>query len=303
MIISEMKYKTLKACLRGDGVQIEIGPFSVALRSRLDNVARYIDLLYGDYRGEPDPQFCDFHISIEKPTGMRRWIRPQATFAIDGFAPFKPLPYSQAFALFEWGLNWCIATQAHQYLIVHAAVVAREDQAIILPGSPGSGKSTLCAALVQSGWRLLSDEMALIDPDTLQIIPIPRPISLKNESIPLIQALSNDAIIGPTAKDTAKGTVAHMRPPDDSIAHSMRRAHPVHIIFPKYEASAEPQLDRRNEAFTLTDMVENAFNFHILGTPGFKTLERLVTRCPAYGFSYSKLEEGVEAMNELIAER
>jgi predicted ATPase len=30
---------------------------------------------------------------------------------------------------------------------------------VILPAPPGSGKSTLCAALVTRGWRLLSDEL------------------------------------------------------------------------------------------------------------------------------------------------
>jgi predicted ATPase len=33
-------------------------------------------------------------------------------------------------------------------------VVERDGHALILPAMPGSGKSTLTAALVQRGWRL-----------------------------------------------------------------------------------------------------------------------------------------------------
>ena len=66
-----------------------------------------------------------------------------------------------------------------RYLIIHAAVVERNGFALLLPAPPGSGKSTLCAGLIHHGWRLLSDELALIDPETATLQAIPRPVSLK----------------------------------------------------------------------------------------------------------------------------
>ena len=72
---------------------------------------------------------------------------------------------AQGFAMFEWGLNWVVANHAHQFAIVHAAAVEKDGRGFIFPGAPGSGKSTLCAALVSRGWRLLSDEMAMISLD------------------------------------------------------------------------------------------------------------------------------------------
>src|SRR3546814_17273791 len=68
----------------------------------------------------------------------------------------------QALPMLEWGLNWCIGAHGHQFLIIHAAVIERNGLAAILPGAPGSGKSTLTACLVHNGWRLLSDAMALV---------------------------------------------------------------------------------------------------------------------------------------------
>ena len=65
--------------------------------------------------------------------------------------------------MLEWGLNWCVAGHAHQYLMLHAAALERNGRAVILPGDPGAGKSTLTAALMLSGWRLLSDEITLVD--------------------------------------------------------------------------------------------------------------------------------------------
>ena len=81
--------------------------------------------------------------------------------------------------MLEWGMNWCIASNAHQYFIMHSAMIEKNGQAILLPAPQGSGKSTLCAAMVNAGWRLFSDELGLIEPETLQAIPCTRPINLK----------------------------------------------------------------------------------------------------------------------------
>jgi len=83
--------------------------------------------------------------------------------------------------------------------------------AVIMPGVPGAGKSTLCAAFGLSGWRTLSDEHALIPPVSRQVVPLCRPVSLKNESIGVIRSFSSQAVFGPPSRDTHKGTVQHMK--------------------------------------------------------------------------------------------
>jgi ABC-type cobalamin/Fe3+-siderophores transport system ATPase subunit len=73
--------------------------------------------------------------------------------------------------------------------------VERNGKALLLAGPSGAGKSTLCAALITRGWRLLSDEAAMIRPDDGLIQPYPRPICLKNASIDLIAEAVPDAHI------------------------------------------------------------------------------------------------------------
>jgi HprK-related kinase A len=172
--------------------------------------------------------------------GPRRWLYPQVNFHHDGQAPFKPLPADQAFALLEWGMNWCIATRAHHYLLLHAAVLERHGKAVILPGEPGAGKSTLTAALMLSGWRLLSDEMTMVDRDDGLIVPLARPVSLKNRSIEIIRAFDREAVFGDVAHDTHKGTVSHLRPSADSVQRMGEKARAAHIVFPRWEAGARP---------------------------------------------------------------
>lgn len=287
--------------LRKNGLRIQIGPFAVSLRSRFRRVAEQVAFFYADYPKLDDDGFVDFHIQITNPAGFRHWIRPQAIFSFDGFVPFKPLPKDQAFAMFEWGLNWCIATGSNQYLIVHAAVVAKNGQAIILPGEPGAGKSTLCAALVSRGWRLLSDEMALIDSVGEGVTPVPRPIGLKNQSIAIMKEYADGASIGSSVTDTAKGTVAHMRPPTSSIAQTDRDAQPEYIIFPAYSAESKTELKEVDKAYAFTKIAEQSFNYHILGKDGFMTLERLVSRCTVFDLRYSQLDSVIAEIDTLVS--
>jgi hypothetical protein len=114
---------------------------------------------------------------------------------------------------------------------------------------------------VLSGWRLLSDELALVDRKSGPIIPLPSPVSLKNQSIPLIQAFSSAAFINRPAHDTAKGTVAHMRPPTESVRRQHEPARPAWVIFPKWTAGAATTLTPRSAAQTFMFLAQNAFNY------------------------------------------
>ncbi len=118
------------------GLDLKIGPFWVNLVSPLSQVSAGLSLLYADYPAGHADGVPDFHIELRPPGLLRAWLRPQTNFYLDGHSPFKPLPKDQAFAMFEWGLNWCVANYAHQYLNIHAAVVERDGMALILPGEP-----------------------------------------------------------------------------------------------------------------------------------------------------------------------
>lgn len=300
MKIRELKTSEIKRLLRQGGLILQIGPFVVSLRSPLKTIAERIVLFYGEYRALQVGTFVDFHVQIKSPRGLRRWLRRQAIFFFDDITPFKPLPEDQAFPMFEWGLNWCIATTSHQYVIVHAAMVAKNNHAIMLPGEPGAGKSTLCAALVSRGWRLLSDEMALIDPDHLRVTPVPRPIGLKNDSIDIIRQFDSKAVIGPSVSDTAKGTVAHLCPPDDSIAVADKDAAVTCIIFPTYSADTATRFGAVSRTTALSRIAEQSFNYHILGAVAFRTLERLVSVTPVYDLGYSQLDDVISHIDRLV---
>lgn len=286
--------------MASDGLRIRTGPFVVSVRSRLPTVQRGIGLHYADHLVDSGGGFVDFHVAVQGPASMRKWFAPQAIFRFDDTEPFAPLPNDQGFALFEWGLNWCIANHCHQYLIMHAAVLERNGRALLLPAPSGSGKSTLCAALVYGGgWRLLSDEMALLDPATGCLVPLPRPLSLKNASIDVIRAFAPTAEIGDEVLETNKGRVAHVRPPTESVTQAARPVLPAWVVLPQFAAGEPAQLETVSRARAFMALVDNAFNYEVQGRKGFFSLAEMIDRSRAFTFRYGDLAEAVNVFDAL----
>ena len=299
MKLLQLSPARLRKQLAGQGIWLRTGPFSLRVQSKLRSVADGLFELYGQFEvRDSQNAFADFHVEIHSPR-LRRWFRPQANFSFDGDYPFKPLPLDQAYPMLEWGLNWCVSMHAHQYLIIHAGVVEKNGLAAILPAPPGSGKSTLTAALVLSGWRLLSDELTLIDRKTGWIHPLPRPISLKNESISIIRDFNAAAFINRASHDTAKGTVAHMRPPRESVRRQHEAARPGWVIFPEWLANAQTSLTPRSKAETFIYLAQNAFNYSHLGVDGFRVGTQVIDQTDCYDFQYSRLDEAINLFNKL----
>jgi HprK-related kinase A len=285
--------------LRGAGLFITTGAVTFRVQSDLPAVAEGIGRLYPDFPVTADARFADFHVSVFRPSGVRRWIRAQAIFSFDGEQPFRPVPLSQALPMLEWGMNWCISVHGNQFLVIHAAAIERGGRVAILPGEPGAGKSTLTALLVHNGWRLLSDELTLINLDDLQVHPLSRPISLKNESIAIVRSAFGSAVLSDEFPDTTKGTVALMRPPVASVTRAGERAMPGWIIFPRFKPGAPTSLRRRSRGAAFISIADNAFNYSIHGGRGFERLADVVERCDCYDFAYSNLDEAIETFATL----
>jgi HprK-related kinase A len=300
-VVSTLTRSNLHSRLVNDGIYLQTGPFVTHVQSPIQSVADGIGLLYADYPLLGQADFADFHVCVQRPSTVRRWLRPQVTFLADGLSPYKPLPFDQAFPMLEWGLNWCVSMRAHRYLIIHAAVIEKGGYAVILPAPPGSGKSTLCAALVSRGWRLLSDELTLVRVGDGRLIPLPRPISLKNASIDIMQRFQPDIVMSPAVSDTVKGTVAHVKAPADSVVRSQEAAAPGWVIFPQYLAGAATTLEPMPKSRGFMQVAESCFNYSLLGRNGFDTLAQVIQASDCYRFTYSVLEEAIATFDALEA--
>jgi hypothetical protein len=282
------------------GAVVRIGCFVVAINvaaretALIDEIAEF----YGPYPRAARSELPDFVIELRS----RRLapLRRQLQAYLDGHVRYQAAPAHLGLPMLESGLNWLVWTSTARFLLVHAAVLERDGSAVVMPGPSGVGKSTLCAALVARGWRLLSDEVALIRPQDGLLQPYPRPISLKNESIEMIAQLMPDAHFSRRFDGTIKGTVAFMRAPPQAIARADVPASPRVVVFPKYAAQAPVEIAPLEKAQAFMKLVDHSSNYLTLLETGFDTLASLVEACDHYALSYGALDEAVSLIERLV---
>lgn len=298
--LASQPHEALVSHLRTTGLGLDFGLVRARVRSDVPALPGLLKRLYGAFPVLPAEGFFDLTVGLYRRWGLRRLVRPQVVFQVDGSVPFQPFPADTHLPLLEWGMNWCIAQRCHRYLLLHAGVVERKGRAVVLPAHPGSGKSTLTAGLACQGYRLLSDEFGVVDLESGRLLPLLRPIALKNASIGVIRRFAPQAVLGPEFPKTRKGTVAHLAPTPQSVALRHTPAQPVLIVFPKYVPGSSVTVERVSAPRAFVKLSGNAFNYETLGPAAFDAVARLIRVCEAYRLQYGDLEEAVCAVGRLM---
>lgn len=301
MILSDLPEAEFRKRLRTGTFYLQTGSIVIALQTEINGVAEILRILYSDFPVAENETFADFHVSLTKSFGFLGTFGPGVRFVVNGDSPFPRFRTRLAPVYLEWGLNWCVYKHLHRFLIIHAATVEREGKAIMIVGPSGSGKSTLCAALAAGGWRLLSDEFALICPGRNALSALARPISLKNESIDIVRRFAPDLVFGPRIEGSIKGTIAHVRPSSDSVRRVSEESRAAWIILPKFMPDADLSLTELSKAGVMMHAAEMGFNYQILGARGFEALARVVDSCDCFALSYSDLGSALSLIEQKIS--
>ena len=301
MRLGDLEIAEARRRLRGDGLHLATGMFVTCLRSDLKRPIDDFFQLYQDYDVDLSPGIDDFLVTLRRSRRPSHWRRPRTEALIEGQPLFDPMPLDFALPLLESTLNWCVGMNLGRHLLLHSAVVERRGVALILPGESGSGKSTLCAALVSRGWRLLSDEMAIIDLADGRVHANPRPISLKNEAIDVIRRLVPEAHFSRPFVGSAKGTIAFLRAPAEAVAEAGRSAVPKIIVWPRYGADTPARLDPVDRITGVRWLVDAAVNYEATGRPGFDALTGLIASCRRFALAYDDLTGALDGIAEACA--
>ncbi len=287
--------------LEGAGLRVRMGPIAARIRVAIPELTEQLRFLYRSYWLLDEEEVADYHVDLVERRRLSYPFTKTVSFVIDGRSPFDAMPPDQGLAVLEWGINLAFTMRGNRWLMLHAAVAEKDGRVMLMPAWPGSGKTTLCTALVHRGWRLFSDEFGLVAPDTKEFIPVPRLMPLKNESIQVIRRFAPEAVFGPLIPNTRKGDVAHVCPPRESIERFREPAPAKLIVFPRWQSRANLELDPMPAAQAFMLLATNAFNYEVLGESAFRTVAHLVRTCRCYRLIYGDLDEAVHALADLAA--
>lgn len=281
-------------------IRINSGAYRFDLNGIQPDVIDVLRLMYGSNLESNTSGFCDFHLSVKTTSPVRRLFRKQCVIDVEGVTPFNPISTKHIVPSLEWAMNWAVAAFEHTKLSIHSSVVVKNNKAILFPASSGSGKSTLATYLGAKGWQMFSDEMALIDTQSLNITPLYRPSSLKNESINVIQRLCPSIILSKSALSTHKGDIAHAKLYSTEEFNTFEPTSPDFVTFLRYSPLKQTTITELTQSETFAMLIRNAFNYNILGKLGFDTLTRVVTNTRGYYIEYSDMHDLNDFLSELV---
>lgn len=99
--------------------------------------------------------------------------------------------------------NQICVNRTADHILFHAGAVERDGKVILIAGDSGHGKSTLTAALTMSGFNYLTDEIASVEPETLNVIPYPKAIDLDRTARELVRLNGANCAIEQTSEGWA----------------------------------------------------------------------------------------------------
>lgn len=303
VVLSEQQ---LDSRLTADGAQLEIGPFTVNVGLNFKNIRDEFIKIYKDYPYYDDEVIVDNYIRIYGRNFYRTYIKPQAHVDVGMHSDFIPLPARMGMVSLEMGLNWQVASACKQYLMFHAGVAAKDGVGLIMPAASGSGKSTLAAGLSYRGWQLHSDEFGLLDLETGKLVPYPRAVSLKNQSIKVMKdwvaGVSDDPLSHFTQEydGTPKGTICYLRPPQNSIKQMHKRTKPNVVILPIFDASAKPEIRPITKTMAFFRTVMSSANYGDIGVDAFNAISKIINNSAVCEIVYPTLADAVNLVEEFV---
>ncbi len=135
-----------------------------------------------------------------------------------------------------------IACRAPESLMtVHGGAVAKDEICCILAGVGGSGKTTLTAGLVASGFTLVADDVIPIDARSGLLDTVPMSMCIKEGSWPVLEDFYTEANKLPIYNRFGK-TVRFYPPPLSAVPSPSIRYRVNAVLFPCYVPDSNPQI-------------------------------------------------------------
>jgi hypothetical protein len=175
-------------------------------------------------------------------------------------------------------------------LAIHAGLVSNETSTTLIPGTSGSGKSSVTTwMLCNGGMRYHTDELVTINLETHQVKAFTRPLNIKTRGLSALKSLVDLDTIEEHLQVSAGVTM---------IPHRLVNPeyHPdptpiTHLIFPKYIADSESEIVKLSGAEAGLEMMRSNVIARNLPSHGFSQIIALVRNTPAYRIHYRQYDD------------
>jgi len=186
---------------------------------------------------------------------------------------------------------------------IHAACVAKGDQAIVMPAQSGDGKSSLTCWLLANGYEYVTDELVIFDANNfnentvnqstekkegeenqIKLRAIPRPVQIKKQGIDVIESLlslndEQNCISGKVASSYSPSAFGAQLSELDCFNTAL-------VLFPKYQQGASYSFIQTSKAQAAANLMASHVNARCLEAHGFKYISELSRKTTSYSLEY-----------------
>lgn len=227
-----------------------------------------------------DPLSADFQVTAVNETVF--------CVAVDGSVLYPRLAFGQVLqVLMQDGLSRLIG-ETESAPVFHAAALADARGGVILCGQSGSGKSSLAAWLLATGYRYLTDEAIIYSDNCGQISGFARSLVLKKGSAFIWRHFlgedSRDGLLH--FSDGSAWLEPCLLNPNGFCPQSAPRL----LLFPHYTPGARLCVTPVSPAESLFLLLQTLVNARNLPDSGLGSAARLARRAAAYRLEFSDLE-------------
>lgn len=192
--------------------------------------------------------------------------------------------------LFELDLYHALVEQAPPGWLLHAAALEHDGRAIVFAGPSGAGKTTLTLALLARGWRIVTEEIVLLDLAGV-VTGLARPIHAKGAKIPsdwTRHTYPMRSSRGPLDSDIAQPPAHHRVSSPLPLRALVRIGHGPRVM---------PTLERVAPALALPRLWECSLRQDDAGLAAATTI---LANHPAYALESSSVGEAVDLAERLL---
>jgi len=197
-----------------------------------------------------------------------------------------------------------ILYQSTNYLLsFHSASLAKENSALLIPGTSGSGKSTLCMGLINNGFRCFSDEISVISLSK-QLLSIPLPASIKTGSWKLFENIYPELKTAEKwyRKDGRILKYLHIPKNKFPSVEQEKNITSYTIIFPHYNEHCKSITSKKlNGIHILAELTRSGYQIkHELSKEKLEKIFDWLDNIKAYTICYSSQEEAQQFVKKVM---
>jgi hypothetical protein len=198
----------------------------------------------------------------------------------------------------KYALTQALLDHGRFSVAFHAATLVVRARTLLLAAAPGSGKTTLSAALAARGHGFAGDDIALFDEEAGTVAGVPFCLAVKAGSWPILEPLF-PALAGLPVHRRADDKLVRYLPPPGPAPDP---APPGWVVFPKYRKGVKVAVTAIDRAEALSRLFHESFApSHRLGRRQFDRLADWMRGARAWQIEYGTLAEGVAAVEEACA--